>query len=543
MKILIHSENPIVTSKIRYSLSTVNTAIESTDSFEACLKKLKKENIQIFFCCISSNAQEEMTHLDIIKNGVATYLIPIVAITLNDDAHLISRLHEIGITNVVSFPFFPEELRNLYDKILEKEGAYKNSYTTKFINATVELFGTRSTVYSLESKAMYVCNKLNIDSIEKSEILKALKYLSITQNHSLEKSITYFKNMGMAETMQNIFDQDPKSSIKSAIVYGVLKKDLEKIGRGGEIKQEIESRVWSIVEKAFSKEYYLLRDARDLQIFWEYLDDMLAAMDLPQSSKDLIIDNVRKFSRHTLFFHLGGAAKIYKQQEKTEIIIKPANKRLCNLCVERSGVSLDSNEFVKYTIVNDKDNSDLIIEITKIKSESAKATPEQQETPVKKDVISAQELFEANKINPADIEALEELESAMFDILYEIEFKEISPVYILKLGDCLYKYGNTLIYYPVFSFIADTLYGFAQSIKTNSMDTFDKSKVSSIVLIIESIITNLKIWRITIFVDRGADDINYLDRSIAADCDQFLYFLQKRDDDSNSDDTGDIELF
>jgi hypothetical protein len=153
--------------------------------------------------------------------------------------------------------------------------------------------------------------------------------------------------------------------------------------------------------------------------------------------------------------------------------------------------------------------------------------------------ISSVEFCSKYTISKEDIDALEELEDSILDILDSLHFQTLDVKKIKQINNLLYKYASALVYYFELSKLSNALLDLTRQIDA-SMESEKIAEFGASMFLLEGLIANLKDWRTKVFVEQSAKDINYLDSSFQADCEQIFGNLNGND---NQEDEGELELF
>lgn len=155
---------------------------------------------------------------------------------------------------------------------------------------------------------------------------------------------------------------------------------------------------------------------------------------------------------------------------------------------------------------------------------------------IREKVLSAQEF---NDMMPFDVEEktniLEEIEDE-FDIVIN-RLKNAQTSSYEGLANVFRQYGGALGGYEEFKNIAFALDELADTLIKHENDSID----DNILNILYAISDNLKNFRVTIFADKSARDIHYLDESLVADITILERFISGTSGDYSAD--SELELF
>lgn len=152
--------------------------------------------------------------------------------------------------------------------------------------------------------------------------------------------------------------------------------------------------------------------------------------------------------------------------------------------------------------------------------------------------ISAKEYIDEINGNILDeLLDMEELENELLEELDKnLDFVRVTSITSAKLS----TYSSTIRSLLEFEDLAFAIASLANLLE-NLKDDLDEKKKRKVVTILEAIAIDLKSWRSSVFVDRSALDIHYLDSSLFSSCVQIE--LELSDNHTTDDDDEILELF
>jgi len=174
-------------------------------------------------------------------------------------------------------------------------------------------------------------------------------------------------------------------------------------------------------------------------------------------------------------------------------------------------------------------------------SKRYKESGKDRELPVISDTrkISASEY--ASEVDGALFEQLEELRDLEFELYDDVallnERKEIS--HLAAYADRISRYSQTMKMLFEFAELSFAIKNISELLYTQS-STLDPHKLEAVASYCGAIVDDLSSWRNTIFVEKSAIDIHYLDDSLYSSCLQLEFLITGVE---AEDDGGDLELF
>lgn len=157
---------------------------------------------------------------------------------------------------------------------------------------------------------------------------------------------------------------------------------------------------------------------------------------------------------------------------------------------------------------------------------------------VKSDAMSYTAEIEGNVLD--EMAELSEIESELLAELEQLQYLfEMDSV--LKIADRLKAYSNTVTLLFEFADLAQALESLSLFLRSISNEALEGRARDKLTVYLASICMDLITWRTSIFVEKSARDIHYLDSSLFSSCLQLQLALSTND--TTIDDEDDLELF
>ncbi len=151
---------------------------------------------------------------------------------------------------------------------------------------------------------------------------------------------------------------------------------------------------------------------------------------------------------------------------------------------------------------------------------------------------SAQDYLQEVDIDMGIIQELDELESDTLDAI-DSE-KEITQNSLLESANLFEKYAKVLNMMYEFDELSYTLTILKDLLNTTALETIDKSMLNMISVYLKAIISDLRSWRMGIFITHEVEDIHYLDKTLMSSIAQLEVLLLPKGECSDEDE---IEFF
>jgi len=158
-----------------------------------------------------------------------------------------------------------------------------------------------------------------------------------------------------------------------------------------------------------------------------------------------------------------------------------------------------------------------------------------------------------NNVEISATDYLQSIDSYILDEIYELKDIETdlneqltyfsnaaNMEYIHKIGELFLKYTSTVALLLEFEDFTFTINSLSNLLLNLTDQDLDQSKSKKIELYLSNILLDLSNWRLTVFVDKSAKDIHYLDSSLFSTILQFELIFNDNESIENDDD---FELF
>ncbi len=155
--------------------------------------------------------------------------------------------------------------------------------------------------------------------------------------------------------------------------------------------------------------------------------------------------------------------------------------------------------------------------------------------------ITAAEFVQESAIGLMDkIEALEELEDSIDQLLFSMEGESATKEKFAELADGLVEYNEVIDAMIEFQHLAFAIQSLTEFLRSIEDDKLKGEKTKKMVLLLTNMISDLSSWRKTIFIRQEANDIHYLDSSLLSSCLQIEMIFNENEIEEEDDG---LELF
>lgn len=553
--ILLFSSNPMMEKKIRMALKDRECQIYHTDDSVDALELLERKQFHFIYVHMSLEIDIELELVRKIKEDVLTKWIPLCVITSQDEVELRQELFRLGINDYLVEPFFTSELGHRYALMIEREGTGRSSLTIRVINATVKLFKCEELAYRMESVARIVCDKLGMETDISIEVSRAAKYMSIAVEHiRCTDAIEYLRNLHAGKPILNILSNESEGKEATKVVKAILQFEKSLVGSSEEISEErVDEELMERVKSIYDARKMLVHSMRDIDYIQSHLERYLKERIQDKETQTFLNTHLKKLLHHSVIYHRGALFEIEEEEGTFVFVVKPEDERVMKHCIKQMqfNTPLPENVLFEYVLKTEEGLSQFRLGWhanmqQRVVPESNQKIKAESEVPSgKAQSMDAVRYVQEHPLNDEEKEYFNSLEDEMLEILEGARYKEDVNHAVMVLSDLIYKYANAIIYFNEFSNISEALFGLGQVIRAGSDEEFEEKKARQMIVVLDSIISNLVKWRQSIFIDQNVEDIHYLDDSIMADCDQFLMMLHPASAEhvNDEEDDNDLELF
>lgn len=551
-KVLLYATPEAIAQRIGDSLAPIHCEIIATDHIS---QEITTAAPSLIICGIDRNSDMDSLE-DLLKNETIRH-IPIMVISEFSGAAFRERLLKQGVSYLLGYPFFKSELQHKCEQVFKQEGRFSGSYTHRFVNAFIDLFGSQKTAHKIVGILKVAGEELEITGQDLSDVLEVGRLLSATiHGASLERIIRFYEKMGFAIPVKNILTDNVDANRYSALAYAALETvSLEENGCGLDYDFGANQDILDTVKAITQLQVLPLTSADDLDFILDQTEKALQKTALDSSVQALFLDYVQRTAMHVIIHHDGGEVTLEDLTLSQTIKIIPNSKQITPFGLQEIAnaiepthdeITLDHDQYRIY-LISAAQKETPSIQATDSMPLQELSMPEEaiesladittaDDTPVA--TKSAVEYIAESELEPEDLNALAEIEEDLFEILDSLSYRHDLYQFFPIIGDLLQKYGNALIYQNEFSAIAESLSGLSAALLEKDLSDENPSKIKNIVMIITSLVSNLRKWRYTLFVEQALLDIHFYDNSILADCEQLLAYIFPE-----THATAEIELF
>lgn len=353
-----------------------------------------------------------------------------------------------------------------------------------------------------------------------------------------------------------------------------------------------------LAEMFFKKVYKAKNGLEALEVYKQNaqnIDILITDINMPKKNGIWLIDNVKEINYHIPVLVISAHSELQYFRELINLsvdgfVLKPIEEKqlfgllykICKNLFDELAIKkyqegmenyLDSiiekniyfskvtRLFQKFAQAIDKDSREKGLEIVKkeesewrllcdyIKTEQNKprtATLKAPHIDFYKDKISATEYLESIEFDKYFSDVIEDI-TLLGDYaseIYELFENEIDAECFRKIGVMFEKYSSLLMMFPEFNNLSEATNCVSRFFKDNSFEFVAKTTdIPQLVKLVKHFMVDLENWKNSVFLQRNAKDIHYLDAQAKNFCETLYSLLQEPNQSSDNEDDDTIILF
>lgn len=509
---LIVSTNSAVEEKIRSALANEQFKVYTSSSLpdsELAIRTLLPA--VIFLDLDIDTAASDLANK--LKKSPITKEVTVIALSLNDSDTIRELALANGADSFIPKPFLPEEILYKTKELLSKRGKFTTSYTAQFVRALINYTQSSYSSNRILNIGHQICRALEVDIDLEKDILQASRLLASAANDgNSDRVIRFYEEMGFAKVVLAILKNSPKESLPSAIAWALFANECQKLGTNcKKIDFGALKGVYTQTKELYESTVVVVENPSDLTYAKDEFFNSFSS-DLANDKKEYYYKAVGKILTHMLTYHDGSVMF----RENSQIIIKPKDRQVSSKCIER--INCFDEELSSRTHIKPLARGGAIaFELGAIEHKPSAPLPQKAAT------ISAIEFLKTAPIDANELEELRLLEEDIFELLEELSYSHNTADLFQEINALLASYGSHLITINEFSQIARAIIEF--SLFVRSLERVEDENIKRASVIVSALVEDLRSWRKSIFVERSATDIHFLDDTIIANCNQCVSSL------------------
>lgn len=543
-KILIADSQEISRKVIRKGLEPLDCQLFDTHMGKEAVALAVREIPNLIFMDLDMSDMSGFQAIEQLKHIPETRHIPIIVASEPGHFEMKKRCVNVGVTSFIDKPFNPQKIHDKALAILkntqncEKELKY-------FISAMVPFTEAQQSAERMTSIGRILAREMEIDNNIKGYFLYALRYLAcIIEDGNYQRYDTLAKNFQMPEEFIRMLDelQNPISP-EGKILKAIYESEQQRL-----IKKQLDQSDLEACDDALCKRIvschihntYPVFSGIDANTVWQVYYEQVNAIDNVRMKRtDMFMQLIDGVIKHQLIFGQGGVSHFLMEEEKALFIFQPNVLAYEN--IEAILEHLYSHEHDIYVYLGTfEDKAAIYIELDFVKThkeephwepEPLVEAEQQEEIPIAEErvVKSAVEFMAETDVDMEDVENLKNLENDIMDVIVTAQYAKNPKKNIFLIANYFKSYGTTIVYLSEFQDISSAMLELG-----NAFDTADYSKLEAQTIeflpeLFTKLISDLKLWRESIFIRQSAEDIHALDASIVADCKQSISFFTPQD--------------
>ena len=531
-KVLIVDDNDTIRSKLKAALLEGPYELIEAASAKTALELVRSELPALIFLDIHmAPGMDGLEAAAVLKRDPLTRDIPLIHLSLSEEAGLREKSLQCGADGFIQKPFFAEEIQSKARDLIMRRGRFTTSYTARFVRSLIAYAGSSFSAGRMANIGRQICRALEVDDSVEKDILQAVRLLSCAlEDGNTQRVITLYNEMGFARAVAEILSAAPDNNLPGAIVWALfchesraLQKPRSPVGFGRF------QGVFDQIGALYAAPAVAVESPRDL----EYAQGELGRI-FGELAPDERISLWRSLSRiltHELAYHDG--ALFYKEGDR--LVIQPKNTEAQSLCLDR--ISAQDSQ-LRAQLSLEKRLGHPVIILAPRPASPITIDPDAAPKPAAK-TLDAKTFLIDSPLSHDDLEDLRLLEIDMQEFLEEISYTHHPHEALLHLNALLGRYASILLIVNEFSTLGGNLMNFTNELA--QLQTLSPEILKKLSVLFSALVRNLAEWRETVFIRQDTDDVHFLDSSLLADCDQALAVL--RQSDTKTDESDEIELF
>lgn len=549
-RVLVYFKKEYFQGKLTSALENENVEFVIAKNPQQARRFLDKYTIHFIY--IEILEQEELDFISEIKKNPLTRDIPLSVLAPSDSTQQREQLYKIGISDYFVEPFFKSDVLNRFKSLVSREGGFKSSMTTRQIDAVVGLLHCEMLALRMESVAKMMGHFMKMDIIESMDVSRVCKLMSIAiEKCDAKEAIEYMRILYIAKPLLDIMTTKGEK-MTSALMWRVVDMERQLLGKAPYHPEiSLDSEGEKHLEELYQNDFLMVDSFDDIRYAQILVEGMIPHVSKKKENTEAFVQELRTVLVHNVTFHNGCDMTASQVAEKIEVTIKPHDHQIKAHCLKVMGIETvigkqrqlecrksEKSGYPEYILTLGMIEEKVPEVVQEVITPQVISAPHEVE-PTK----SAMEYLHENPLEADEEELFRDIENEMLEILDNAHRLSNLQLIVTQLQSLILKYANALIYHNEFSNIAEALLGLGRMVENTADLEIDEKQGQQIIFVLDSIISNLKKWRHSIFVEQDAADIHYLDNSIVADCDQFLMMLFPPEDSEYDDEDDGLELF
>lgn len=444
-----------------------------------------------------------------------------------------------------------------------------DSYSNTIINSFVEFHSSSDISSKMISIAKIVCRRYNLPNVERADIYRALKILSVAiKTNSIIKSIKFFENIRIANAILNLLKKSIKPNDVSSNIVHMIYNFQRVLFHNRPLKEYVtrqgDKKIYEEILKIFEQKEIFIESGLDLESIWiDIIEAVNAYEKIDSEDSDEFIRCANLLSKFAIVYSKGAIVKIIKRDNKLEFILTMQDRRdIFDIFLGeiRSSKSRDG-----VVVTDDMNTCSVILDLKDLDSGKEDELSLKKSMESKKDEIAKSEVLlkfsdgsKRVKISAIDyVQSIEDdidideyldtllaLEEAVEDAL--TQSSSLTSEALISASDIFSKYGSFLNDLSDFKELSYVVFTLSSVLRNTDFDSIVKND-RIIYKMLVGVLDDLKNWKITNFITQDSKDIHYLDDSLLSSCSQLESILNINDMSDKAEDSGDddndLELF
>ncbi len=481
--------------------------------------------------------------LEQLKSNIVVNFIPILLIGANPNKDTIAWQYNMSYVNgFLDINADTITIQNTINRLIPitKFGSKTDMIMTNIIRAFLKKAKAQEYSLSMVTKALIVSKHFSLSKQELFACTSALKYLSafISSDESYKEALSFFKELKLSNRTNEILLEikrplTPAGKIACCIFNTMLNAKENKRLDDFEDAASIEPEYLTLVAKLFNSYAVYLQSGYDIEMIMERVISLFISLNIKKNSEKFL-DHSALFLTKILLFCNGGIVQTSFDDKSIRIQIEPfffdsllLNKDANEHTHENISFYCDEQAKVVVLTISSSDMDDSFIQV----DDSIFLFPEEaySDTSAEHEKLSASLFFSNGHHDGLDMESLVDVIDELNELVHEYELNQNSFEFSLKIVKNLKRFAVTILAVDAFNNIADAIEQLGDEIQEAYNNSIPSGKVILTTKLLILLIEDLNNWYGTIFVNKSATDIHFLDSSIVTSCRQAIHLFYNKE--------------
>lgn len=561
--ILIADEQEVAKRFLIKALEPLQFSIFEVNDLDDLIEKaVDIQPLMILFDPVMSG-REGIAIIEQLKRIPETRYTPIVVVTSLEDPAFKKQCVRAGVTTFINKPFHPENVRKKAKAILKNFLNLENNIK-RFVFALEFQRGCKIAAEHIAALGRILVRRLKISDHHRGYLLFGLRFLACMKDwEDVESNLQFARIMRLPDSFINLIEESRNPVNEEARILKLLWEAHKayKHDRGAgrlevaECPDELCQNAMLFYREKTHPVYSGVDVSNIMQVYCTDIDEM---KDCDFNRMDLFFTIIENCLTHQLIYGEGGMAYLKHESDKHTFVFEPHVLGGQNIeAILETLHSFEHDIFIYLGFHNE--HAAICVELEKRDDSSLGLTSKPEPSDVWKEsveeeffdfsnfgepdngavsgpkrIVSAREFIAENEVDMEDIENLRHLEHDILDSVSDVESAPDKGVILTAAAGYFKSYGANLMYVSEFRDLSDAMIAMGDAFERVDYTRVDQSILQLMPSVFEKMANEMKGWREAVFTRKDAEDVHYWDKSIIADLEQCISFIQSSNTESDS---------